>query len=334
MKHYQKFKSAALAAFLMASGAMTAQAAITIETVAVGNVGNLADGSTGSLYGAVSYGYAIGKYEVTNTEYAAFLTAKAATDPNGLYHEDMANQFGGITRAGSSGSYTYTVKSGFANKPVTYVSFWDATRFTNWLSNGQGSGSTETGSYTLGSVTNPTNNSVTRNVGATWVVASENEWYKAAYYDPNKSGGAGYWLHANKSNALGNNTAYMATNGANYDDGDYANGGASGPGTTDVGIYSIASSYFGTYDQGGNVWEWNEAIGATGRGLRGGSWRYDESLLRSSFRFDSVSDASNNVGFRVASLAPIPEPSIYRAAMGVMALGVVMMRRRKARGTL
>ena len=29
------------------------------------------------------------------------------------------------------------------NKPVNYVSFWDAARFANWLTNGQGSGGTE-----------------------------------------------------------------------------------------------------------------------------------------------------------------------------------------------
>ena len=334
MKNIPTFKSAALAAFLMASSAMTAQAAIAIETVTVGNAGNAADTST---YGAVAYSYDIGKNEVTNTQYAAFLNAKAATDTFNLYSSNMADQFGGITRAGSSGSYTYTVKSGFTNKAVNYVSFWDATRFTNWLSNGQGSGSTETGSYTLGSVTNPTNSSVTRNVGAKWVVASENEWYKAAYYDPTKSGGAGYWLHATKSDTLGQNNPFTATNGANYNDGDFAvyTGGTT-DGALPVGSYSAAGSFYGTYDQGGNVAEWNEAISGSNRGTRGGSWFDSQSNLRSSLRSDSNAALDNvgSLGFRVASLAAIPEPSVYGAAMGVITLGVVMMRRRKARGTL
>ena len=42
-----------------------------------------------------------------------------------------------------------TVKPGSANKPITIVSWFDAARFCNWLHNGQGSGSTETGAYTL-----------------------------------------------------------------------------------------------------------------------------------------------------------------------------------------
>ena len=334
MKNIPTFKSAALAAFLMASSEMTAQAAITIETVSVGNAGNAADTST---YGAVAYSYDIGKYEVTNTQYAAFLNAKAETDTFGLYATSMAGQFGGITRAGSSGGYIYTVKSGFANKPVNHVSFWDATRFTNWLSNGQGTGDTETGSYTLGSVTNPTNNSITRNVGANWVVASENEWYKAAYYDPTKNSGAGgYWLHATKSNTLGDNTAYMATNGANYNDGDFAVfNGSSNDGALPVGSYTNAGSFYGTFDQAGNVREWNESISGTSRVHRGGSWPSTEISLRSSVRTDlDATGESLDIGFRVASLAAIPEPSVYGAAMGVMALGVVMMRRRMARGTL
>jgi formylglycine-generating enzyme len=336
MKNIQTLKAAALAAFTMAGGAMTAQAQITIPTVTVGNVDNAADSSG---YGAVGYSYAISTYEVTNTQYSAFLNAVATTtDTFSLYNTSMgSSQFGGINRTGGSGSYVYETKSGFENKPVNYVSFWDAARFANWLNNGQGGASTETGSYTLGNVTNPVNSSVTRTVGANWVVASENEWYKAAYYDPTKNGGVGgYWLHATQSDTLGNNTAFSATNGANYNDGDYANGGFSGPGTTDVGAYANADSFYGTFDQGGNVWEWNDTqLSSTRRGLRGGSWDVSEDYLRSSSRGGlGATNELDSIGFRVASLAPIPEPSTFGAAMGAMALGVVMMRRRKARGTL
>jgi len=332
MKSTNKLKAAVLAAFTMAGGAVAH--AITIETVTVGNIVNTADASG---FGAVGYEYQIGKYEVTNTQYVAFLTAKAATDTFSLYSTNMGSEVnGGITRAGSSGSFTYAVKSGFENKAVNYVSFWDATRFTNWVNNGQGSADTETGSYTLGSVTNPVNSSVTRNGGANWVVASENEWYKAAYYDPTKNSGAGgYWLQATKSDTLGQNNPFTDANGANHEDGDYAVFTGSNDGALPVGTYANADSFYGTFDQGGNLWEWNEEnTGGTVRGLRGGSWNNGEDFLRSSFRF--VNDAAledSSFGFRVASLAPIPEPSTYGAAMGVMALGVVMMRRRKARGT-
>ncbi|MDD3181008.1 MAG: SUMF1/EgtB/PvdO family nonheme iron enzyme [Opitutaceae bacterium] len=329
MKTMTKLMGVGIAAFFLTSGSM---AQITIDTVTVGNPGNTAD-STG--FGAVGYSYAIGKYEVTNTQYAAFLNAVAATDSYALYNTSMGSEaYGGITRSGSSGSYAYAVKSGYENKPVTYVSFWDATRFANWLNNGQGSASTETGSYTLGGVTNPVNNTVTRNGGANWVVSSENEWYKAAYYDPTlNSGTGGYWEYPVRSNTLGDNTAFTATNSANYNDGDYAVfNGAGTDGALPVGSYPNASSYYGTFDQGGNVWEWNEQIYANDyRGKRAGSWVDGYGLDRSysdPSRVATYEDGS--YGFRVASLAPIPEPGTCAAALGAVSLAIVLLRRRKA----
>ena len=131
---------------LAASAALisSATATVTIDYVTVGNAGNAAD-TTG--YGAVSYAYQIGKYEVTNAQYGAFLNAAAQTDSYGLYNSGMSDF--GITRGGSSGSYTYSVTTALANRPVVYVSWFDAARMANWMMNGQGSGSTETGAYTL-----------------------------------------------------------------------------------------------------------------------------------------------------------------------------------------
>lgn len=106
-----------------------------VEMIPVGNAGNAADG-TG--YGAVNYAYSIGKYEVTNAQYAQFLNAVAATDPNGLYNPDMGNNMrGGISRLGNSGSYAYAVKANMGTKPVSFVNWYDAVRFCNWLHHGR-----------------------------------------------------------------------------------------------------------------------------------------------------------------------------------------------------
>ena len=231
-------------ASLVVAGA--ASAAITIATVPVGNPGNAAD-TTG--FGSVAYSYNIGEYDVTSSQYTAFLNAVAATDTYGVYNFYMSgttNGNPGIIQGGSSGSYTYSVPAGRGNYPVTDVTFWDTTRFANWLDNGQptgaeGAGTTETGTYTLTS-TGIANNTVTRNAGATWAVTSENEWYKAAYYTP--QGGTGnsnpnYWLYPTQSNTI-------STSQANYTLSD----------TTPVGSYAYPS-YYGTYDQGGDVFQWN-----------------------------------------------------------------------------
>ena len=166
--------------------------AITIDTVPVGNPGNSPDQNFfgQGQFGAVAYSYRIGTTEVTNAQYAAFLNAKAASDPLGLYNINMGSTavLGGITRSGSDGSYSYATILGHDNMPVNWVSWYDAIRFANWLNNGQGNGDTETGAYTLGELDAggvPLNgNGITRNAGARWFLTSENEWYKAAYYNP------------------------------------------------------------------------------------------------------------------------------------------------------
>ncbi len=263
----------------------SASATVTIDWVSVGNAGNAADPSTG--YGAVGYNYQIGKYEVTNAQYGVFLNAKASTDNYGLYNTEMA--FYGITRSGSSGSFTYSVTEALANRPVVYVSWFDAARFSNWLANGQGSGDRETGSYTFNnSETSGTN--FTANPGAQVYIPTENEWYKAAYYR-----GATYSLYPNGENV---DDAFTA-----------ADGNISSSASTNVGTYSSDPSFYGTFDQGGNVFEWTDAVspGGLDRMIRGGSWEYGANLVKSSYRGDFLpTDESFSVGFRVAA---IPEPS-------------------------
>ena len=124
---------------------------ITIETVRVRRAGNKPD-TTG--YGRVDNNYAIGKYEITISQYTSFLNEVAASDPYRLYNPSlMTNPInGGIIRSGSDGSYVYSPITGTDQLPITGVSWFDAARFVNWLDNGQPSGAsseqtTEDGTY-------------------------------------------------------------------------------------------------------------------------------------------------------------------------------------------
>ncbi len=116
----------------------------SLEMVTVGNPGNLDDSTATGAYGSVAYEYRIGKFEVTAAQYCKFLNATARNDPYGLYGENMAPSLYGapcrIERTGSPGDYAYGVASQFANKPVNHVSWGDAARFANWISNGQPTG--------------------------------------------------------------------------------------------------------------------------------------------------------------------------------------------------
>jgi formylglycine-generating enzyme required for sulfatase activity len=179
------------------------------------------------------------------------------------------------------------------------------------MMNGQGNASMETGAYTLNGATSGI---ITANIGAQVYIPSENEWYKAAYYS---AANTSYSLYPNGQNTI-------TTADANY----YYSVGSS----TNVGTYSCDPSSYGTNDQGGNVYEWNDAvIAGSSRGLRGGAWNgsFDSgaTFLRSSSRYNVGSvptDEGSFVGFRVAS---VPEPTSILLSM--LAGGMMLIRRKR-----
>ena len=123
---------------------------INISLVVVGAPNNSADVSPSGTnkaatnqvgYGSVLMPYSIGTYDVTAYEYCAFLNAVAGkSDPHQLYNTNMTSDpdVACITRSGDANSgYTYTPISGREKFPITYVSWYSALRFCNWLENGQ-----------------------------------------------------------------------------------------------------------------------------------------------------------------------------------------------------
>ncbi|UCG16787.1 MAG: SUMF1/EgtB/PvdO family nonheme iron enzyme, partial [Phycisphaerales bacterium] len=258
--------------------------------------------------------YRIGKFEVTAGQYAEFLNAVARTDTYGLYSTEMGDPSGwygcNIQRSGSPGTHSYSVGPDWADRPVNYVSWGDAARFCNWLHNGQPTGAqdlttTEDGSYYLnGATTDAELMAVVRKPCATWVIPPEDEWYKAAYhYNDGVTGN--YWDYPTGSDTVPTAEAPpgtdMTNGSANYDDvigSPYYR--------TEVGAYEAkpSDSPYGTFDQGGNVWEWNEAVIDSCRGLRAGSYNVIGDTLHAATRIDvsPPTDEGGCVGFRVAEV--------------------------------
>lgn len=204
---------------------------------------------------------------------------------------------GGILRLGAQGSYTYEVEPGFENDAVNFVSFFDALRFANWIHNGEGNGDTETGTYTLlGGTATPSNGStVVRNPGASVALPSQDEWFKAAYYDAALEVYYHYPAGSDTPPDCGSPSA--TPNKTNC-------GNSAIRGVTPVGAYTRSPSPYGTFDQGGNVAEWNEdVVFGGGRAVRGGGWTgLTTPLAASSVSSLGPSRASSSRGFRLVLL--------------------------------
>jgi formylglycine-generating enzyme required for sulfatase activity len=328
-----------------------------INWVTVGDPGNTAD-TTGqpNPAGAVADSFRIMKFEFTNQQYTDFLNSVDArgSNPYSIYNSNMgSDRRGGISfTSGAASGSKYAVKTNMGDKPVNYVSWFDAARVSNWYQNGATSlSSTETGAYTLNGATS--GNAPAVNFGATYYIPTENQWYKAAYYKGGSTN-AGYWDYATQSNSAP--TAVRATtvgtgtsggvspvtsgNFANYDQAATWNTPLTSPTTgnvTTVGTNGGASAY-DAFDMSGNLGEWNDLTGAAGsRGTRGGHWSSDGPVgLSSTQRTASraPSDESNTLGFRLGAPVPIPvpEPSTYAMALAGLACGGwQMMRRRRLR---
>ena len=299
----------------------------SLQFVTVGDPGNAPDtvpeSDRSSGYGPVPYDYKLGKYDVTIAQYCQFLNAVAAvTDTYDLYSIYMApgSQGGfttlGIGRTGSLGKYSYSVAGSYsqaANCPAFCISWGDAARFCNWLQNGQptgreGNGTTETGAYTLNG--DMGNFLETRNAGAVYFIPSANEWYKAAYYNPAAST---YWWYPTQSDAAPSNVLDPSgTNNANYNDAwlspPAGNGGFTDPTNymTPVGAFAASPGPYGTYDMGGDVYQWTEGLNNVNqRFLGGGDWYGPpEGLLSDALLAGYAFSGALEDGFRVAAADP------------------------------
>ena len=279
----------------------------TIDFVDIGHAGNAADTTT---YGAVPYEYRVGKYEISQDT---------------------------ITKATASGMANVTAGSWTGNQPAAYISWYEAAAFVNFLNTDSG----KTAAYDL-TISNGIwsmalwsseqawtagGTNLYRNKDAYYFLPSENEWYKAAYYN---AAGTNYFLYPTASSSVPTAVASGTDAGSAV-----YNNVASVP-----AIVASAGglSPYGTMGQGGNVWEWSESAfdgtnssSSESRAIRGGDWQDPELYLRSSSRNLSgiPTSVSNIMGFRVASVPSlsIPEPSTY--ALLLLGAGAIYFWKRR-----
>lgn len=263
--------------------------------VKVGYAGNIGD-VINQFKGRVNYDYYISKYELTNEEYCNFLNSVASgTDTYNLFDKNMATGVsGGIIREkANNGKFLYYVKPGYKKLPVNYIGFFELARYCNWLhfgcpNGGQVLGITEgnnkIGAYDTSDFENIRNkkkdvykNFGKRNKGAKYWIPNDDEWYKAAYFDPEKLGNRKYHDYPTRTSDA------PTRQQANYLINDSLAIGRP-IFLANVDAYEDAESFFGTRQQGGNLWEYTESwqYGIPGnRALRGGSWQYTEFGLNS-----------------------------------------------------
>ena len=281
---------------------------VDIDFVDIGNTdvttGDTANTVNGANPGVVSYEYSIGKFEVTADQWAAVIAADA--------------------NVGSVGDWS-------GSQPTASSSWYEAAKFANWLT----SGNALQGAYGFSDATAFTGvdrATALTTYGTIYVLPSEDEWYKAAYL---KSDGSGYTTYATGSATpdgidISGDTSYDSV----YRDASNFNNGA----PLAVGGGTLENN--GTYDMGGNVFEWGESAfsggeptGGESRVLRGGFWDLTAVNLQSSSRISSGPGfESGFIGFRVASVsaavAAVPEPS----SLGLLVIGAMGCVLRRKRG--
>jgi hypothetical protein len=167
--------------------------------------------------GGVSYTYGIGEFDVTVGQYVTYLNTvdPRGKNPHDVYNDDMSPtvwpKYGSIRYSSSAGEgehYSVAYPE-WADKPFNFSDFRRAVRFVNSMDNGtvlsrtqSSSGAFKYVTYTVRLSRNTevgmydvANPGTTRNRSSGFVLPSNDEWVKAAYYDPKHGGTDSYWAY-------------------------------------------------------------------------------------------------------------------------------------------
>lgn len=181
------------------------------------------------MVGNVGYDFGIGKLEVTVAQWVAFLNT---VDPSGrnrhrLYSETESGaawpRFGQINfNAGAkTGRHYSPAAPEWADKPYGFANFLRAARFVNSLYNGTliSKKSAAEGAFTATTYRVRLSRQIergmydmrkpktTRVAEAGFVIPSQDEWVKSAYYDPKGGGTYSYWKYPTNPGVFGDKEA-------------------------------------------------------------------------------------------------------------------------------
>ena len=198
------------------------------DYVLIEDINNPADGS----YGSVSYDYEIAKHEIKVSDIELWWTTSLpiAGDPDSSPLGFSFNQFSRYVnwlnvRYGYHEAYNFTTSND--NDPIEVWPLADSWSASNRF----------------------------RHKDARYFIPSEDEWYKAAYYDPNKNGEGlgGYYEYPTGSDTPPTAVASGTDEGTAVFDQDPIN-------DTVASVYEAGGlSSYGTMGQGGNAYEYIES---------------------------------------------------------------------------
>jgi len=256
--------------------------------------------------------YEIGKFEVTNSEYAdilnwalvkGYLTTVSSSTASAYGQEllDVDSSYCQISWNGSQ--FVVDTRDGYSmeDHPAVEVSWYGAAVYCNWLSEANGlQPCYSTGTWTCDFSKNG------------YHLPTEAQWERAAAWD-----GWRHWRYGNLSDSID------CSNANYYNGSDYCNplGLNGAPYSSPVGYYADSASPVGCYDMTGNTFEWcndwydseyysispetdpegpESSVRGTSRVMRGG-WCHNFDFTRSSFRYMFPPGGSYiHTGFRVA----------------------------------
>ena len=182
--------------------------------------------------GGVDYRYGLGQLEVTVAQWVTFLNTvdPSGKDPHKLYYDSESSsawpKYGQIdfSSALGKGRHYMVASPEWANKPYGFANFLRVARFVNSLYNGQLlakqassaggfkyvsyrvrlSRQTESGMYELAGARVKGANRAHK---TGFVVPSQDEWIKSAYYDPSGGGTYSYWKYPTNPGTFGDGQA-------------------------------------------------------------------------------------------------------------------------------